>query len=234
MFDDAAIYDLLHPPLARIAREGAHLCAWAAGGRRVLELACGTGAVAAHFAAAGHEVTATDLSPAMVTAAQANCDTTARVEAGDMMRPPAGPWDRVLILGNSLNLLPDEAAVVVTLQAIRAGLAPGGRLLVQILNPRASGRQAPQVSSRTTTSEGVALLAVKSLVPSGKGRLLTISWHAGSACGSSVTWLLDLDRTAIERCLHAASWTIWTCHGDLAGSGFDPLVSPDLVIDAAR
>jgi SAM-dependent methyltransferase len=230
VFDHAAVYDLLHPPGPRIARDGPAVLAWAAGGHEVLELACGTGAMARYLALAGHNVTASDLAPAMVAMARRRCADTVRVLEGDLAVPPAGPWDRILILGNSLNLLADHAAVTSALAAIRRVLAPGGQLLLQILNPRASGSAAPRLVTASGIIDGRQVVAAKSLVPQADGRLLTLSWGAAGSTASESAWLLDLDHASLGACLLSAGWASWTGHGGLDRRPFDAESSPELVI----
>jgi SAM-dependent methyltransferase len=232
VFDHAAAYDLLHPPEARWAREGAHLCAWAGDAIRVLELACGTGAVAAGLARPGRTVVATDLSPAMIARARA-AHQGVEFAVGDLRRPPAGPFGRMLVLGNSLNLLPDRAAVAEALAALRAVAAPGGRLLLQLANPDGPRYREPRLVQRSADHDGRPLVAVKSLVPAAGGRLLTLSWHDGRDGGADSAWLLDLRPAELEQALRAAGWSAWSLHGGLDFARFDPAASDDLVVDAA-
>ena len=232
MFDHAAVYDLLHPPGPRILRDGPAVLAWAAGGPQVLELACGTGAMAAYLASAGHAVTASDLAPAMVAKAQQRCGDLVRVLEGDLALPPAGPWDRVLILGNSLNLLADHAAVGEALRAIHRVMAPGGQLLVQILNPLAPGPASPRLVTASGFIDGRQVVAAKSLVPHAGGRLLTLSWGSPGDTASESAWLLDLDEPAFSGCLRTAGWASWTSHGGLDRRPFAAATDPELVIVA--
>lgn len=233
-FVQAEAYDLLHPPAARLARDGAHLAAWTAGAGAVLELACGTGAVAAFLAArpGGGRVAASDLSPAMIAHARArHGDAPVAWSVGDMRAPPAGPADAVLVLGNSLNLLPDRAAVRDALAAIRAAGRPGCRLLLQVINPAAPRYREPVLVRRQASVGG--LVAVKSLVPAGDGHLLTLSWRAGAACGAEAMPLLDLGPGDIKQALAAAGWCSWSYHGGLDLAAYDPDASADLVVQAA-
>ncbi len=166
MFDAVACaYDLLAADPERLRREGPFLERWVGSAGSILDLACGTGVHAAFLAGGGHRrVTAVDLSPAMITRAR-----TMRPHpgvtwlVGDMREPPRGPFDRAMILGNSLNLLPDHAAVATTLRAIRQILLPGGRLLVQVVNPEHPRHRQPRQIVRRGAGAGAEVTIIKDL-----------------------------------------------------------------------
>ena len=107
----AEYYEVLSDSEARLRREGPFLaeCLERAPGRRVLDVACGTGLHAEFFANLGAEVAALDLSAEMIAHARERRPHPAiHYAAGDMREPPTGPWDLAVCLGNSLSLL--EAA----------------------------------------------------------------------------------------------------------------------------
>lgn len=93
----------------------------------VLELGCGSGALTRHLRAAGHRVSATDASPAMVELAG---DARVLVLPDD----PLPPADAVVSVGHVLNYLADEAAIDRALAAIAGALRPGGVLAVDLLD----------------------------------------------------------------------------------------------------
>jgi SAM-dependent methyltransferase len=95
-------------------------------GRRVLDVACGTGKSFLPLLARGYEVTGCDLSPAMLERAAAKAPA-ARLLVADMRElPPLGEFDLVTCLDDSINYLgrPDELAA--TLRGVRRCLAPRG------------------------------------------------------------------------------------------------------------
>jgi SAM-dependent methyltransferase len=94
----------------------------------VLELGCGSGALTHHLRAAGHQVVATDASPAMVELAGAG----ARVLV--LPDDPLPSADAVVSVGHVLNYLPDEAAIDRALAAIAAALRPGGVVALDLLD----------------------------------------------------------------------------------------------------
>ena len=102
------------------------------GGRRVLDMGCGTGVLAIAAARAGaDQVTAVDIAPAALAATTANAarnDVGHRVEIAGRLIAAASGYD--VIVANIL------APVLVELAPqLSAALAPGGRLLLSGLSP---------------------------------------------------------------------------------------------------
>ena len=99
-------------------------------GRRLLDVACGTGKSFMPFLARGYAVTACDISPAMAALAERKAAGRARVEIHDMRTlPRLGEFDLVCCLDDAVNHLMDEADLVAALRAMRATLAGGGVLV---------------------------------------------------------------------------------------------------------
>src|SRR5688572_6001885 len=112
-------------------------------GSRLLDVACGTGKSFLPFLDRGYQVTACDVSPAMVGIAAAKAGGRARCEVADMRELPVlGAFDLVTCLGDALNHLPDLGAVEQALTGMAANLAPGG-LAVLDLNTLAAYREVP-------------------------------------------------------------------------------------------
>jgi SAM-dependent methyltransferase len=102
-------------------------------GRRVLDVACGTGKSFLPLLERGYEVTACDISEAMLRVARAKVGARARLVRLDMRTLPAlGRFDLVTCLDDSLNYLPDEPALAQALAGMRANLAPGGVLIFDV------------------------------------------------------------------------------------------------------
>jgi SAM-dependent methyltransferase len=105
-------------------------------GRRVLDVACGTGALARLLAADGAEVFGIDVSPAAVHTADHETKEAGVVNApqfavGDLLSPatlPAGPFDVV----TCVLALHESADPLRALRAIAKLLHPRGRLVVAI------------------------------------------------------------------------------------------------------
>jgi SAM-dependent methyltransferase len=127
-------YDRWLAALERLAREHGLR------GRRVLDVACGTGHSFLGLLERGYDVTACDLSPAMVARAAAKAGGAARLEVADMRAlPRLGRFDLITCLGDAVNHLVDPGDVAAAFAAMRRNLAPGG-LLVFDLNTLAAYR----------------------------------------------------------------------------------------------
>jgi ubiquinone/menaquinone biosynthesis C-methylase UbiE len=99
-------------------------------GMRILDIGCGTGEDAAHFAARGVTVYATDASPAMVQVAQARGGFTAAVCSAEELAKIGGTFDGAISNFGALNCVEDLPGVAGSL----AGLVrPGGRVAICLL-----------------------------------------------------------------------------------------------------
>jgi SAM-dependent methyltransferase len=96
-------------------------------GRRVLDVACGTGNSFMPMLARGYEVVGCDLSPSMVARARVKAAGRAEVVAADMRSLPwHGRFDLVTCVDDSMNYLLSAADLVAALHSMRRALAPGG------------------------------------------------------------------------------------------------------------
>ncbi|MFN8215782.1 MAG: class I SAM-dependent methyltransferase [Solirubrobacterales bacterium] len=109
-------------------------------GKRLLDVACGTGKSFIPLLERGWEVTACDISPAMIEVARAKVGGRATLAVADMRALPRfGEFDLVWCLDDALNYLLDPGDLVRALTGMRANLAPRG-LLVFDLNAIGSYR----------------------------------------------------------------------------------------------
>jgi SAM-dependent methyltransferase len=99
-------------------------------GKRLLDVACGTGKSFLPFLERGYEVTACDISPAMAAIAERKAAGRAHVAVHDMRSlPRLGEFDLVCCLDDAVNHLLHQAELRTALTAMRANLAPGGVLV---------------------------------------------------------------------------------------------------------
>jgi SAM-dependent methyltransferase len=98
-------------------------------GRRLLDVGCGTGKSFLPLLRRGYDVTACDISPAMVERARAKVGPgeAARIVVADMRALPwRGAFDLVTCLDDALNYLLTEADLQAALRSMSAALRPGG------------------------------------------------------------------------------------------------------------
>jgi SAM-dependent methyltransferase len=112
-------------------------------GDPILEIGCGTGRVALPLARAGHRVTGTDRSEAMLDRARAAAEREGladrlRLLAGDMAEAsaaPGGPFGLAIVALNGLLHLETASAQRAALCSLRDALDPRGQLVIDVLNP---------------------------------------------------------------------------------------------------
>ena len=102
-------------------------------GRRLLDVACGTGKSFEPLLRRGYAVTACDGSPAMAARARARAGGTARVLVADMRALPVlGEFDLVTCLDDAVNHLATPSDLLAALRGMRANLAPDGLLAFDV------------------------------------------------------------------------------------------------------
>jgi SAM-dependent methyltransferase len=99
-------------------------------GRRLLDVACGTGKSFLPMLERGWEVTACDISPSMLELARAKTGNAVPFSIADMRELPVfGEFDLVWALDDAVNYLLSPEEMVEALSGMRANLAPGGLLI---------------------------------------------------------------------------------------------------------
>lgn len=114
-------YDEWTADLERLARDAGLR------GRRLLDVACGTGKSFLPFLCRGYEVTACDVSPAMLALARDKAGSRVRIEERDMRAlPRLGAFDLVTCLDDAVNYLHEPAEVAALMAGIARNLDAGG------------------------------------------------------------------------------------------------------------
>ncbi len=96
----------------------------------ILELACGTGAMACILDERGYRMTGMDRSDSMIAIAEQKAREgrrTIHFQVGDMVHAPiAGSYDAVLCLYDSINYVKEETDILAMMDRLRTLINPGG------------------------------------------------------------------------------------------------------------
>lgn len=101
-------------------------------GGLVLELGCGAGALTRHLLAAGHQVRATDASPALLARARNILGPAAELAQLRLPDDPLPAADAIVAVGHVLSYLASAAEIDRALAAMAGALRPGGVLAVDL------------------------------------------------------------------------------------------------------
>jgi SAM-dependent methyltransferase len=102
-------------------------------GRRLLDVACGTGKSFEQMLPRGWQVTACDISAAMVELARGRANESVELAVADMLELPRfGEFDLVWALDDAINYLLSAAELERALAGMRANLAASGLLLFDV------------------------------------------------------------------------------------------------------
>lgn len=106
-------------------------------GARVLDLCCGMGRHSLALAEAGYEVTGVDLSEALLreARAQAGAEAVTWIRSDMRQLPLEGGFEAVVNLFTSFGYFEEDEEQVKVLREIRRMLVPGGKFIVDFLNP---------------------------------------------------------------------------------------------------
>jgi len=102
-------------------------------GTRLLDVGCGTGKSFMYVLKQGWEVTACDISPAMLARAREKAGGGAHLHVADMRELPRfGEFDAVWCLDDAVNYLLGEEELSMALAGMRENLAPSGLLAFDV------------------------------------------------------------------------------------------------------
>ena len=102
-------------------------------GRRMLDVACGTGKSFLPLVRRGYDVTACDISPEMLSQARAKATRDTELIVADMRAlPQLGAFDFVTCIDEPINYLLETAEVERTFASVAANLRPGGLFMFDL------------------------------------------------------------------------------------------------------
>jgi SAM-dependent methyltransferase len=213
-----------------------------AGAARVLEIGAATGNLAIPLAAHIREIVGIELSAAMVAIAEAKAaaaGSTARFLALDMRELggafAAAAFDGIVSVGNTIVHLRDEAEIAAVIGDASRLLAPGGRLLLQVINYQRilDGR----IAELAPIDNAAIRFERRYAFARGDGRIdfdtvLTVK-ASGERLANSVP-LFPIEPEALRRILAGAGFTVAAEHGSFRGDAFAPASAVQFVVVARK
>lgn len=202
---------------------------------RVLDLCCGSGRHTFALHEAGLDVTGIDLSPELLShalASEVTAPIRARLLRADVRSLPfrAGVFDSAVNLFSSFGYFGEDGDRRVLLEFARV-LAPGGQLVIDLMNP--ARVRANLVPYSRSERDGVVLVEQRSLVAD--GRLVVKDVELCNASGR-VRWREEVrlyEPDEMRRWLDAAGLACHASYGDFDGSSLLP-DSPRQILFATR
>jgi len=224
----------------------------AAGARRVLDVACGTGRHALALAQRGYQVVGVDLSAAMIERARENAAALGNAggrasfvvaglgelsSVGDAL---GGEADALVCLGSSLPHVLTEADLLAALADWHAVLRPGGLVLVQNRNMDAvidrRDRWMPVQQRDAGDREWLFLRFYDFGEDYLTFNVVTLVRSAGEPWRqrTDATRLMPWRREQLVAAFTQVGFGEISCYGDMAGGVYDELSSGNLVLTARR
>ena len=214
----------------------------------LLDLGCGTGEHAIHFARAGIEVVGVDRSKAQLEQArQKAADLPVRFVEADISHLENALDRRFgssFCLGNTLVHVLEAQDLERTCRGVHAALYADGSWTTQILNyERIVSRKDRHLPLQFRADEAGEVVFLRLLRPLPGGRMqffpTVLRLHPDAevpveVVTSHATTLRAWQRQDLEPVLHRSGFDRIEWYGDLRGGPFDPQTSTDLVFVATR
>lgn len=209
--------------------------------KRILDIACGTGAYSVRLAQAGHEVWGVDADPEMIRLASlkaaglkaAGNYVPARFFVGDMLEldksigRAESKFNIIFCIGNSIVHLGSKDAIRAAMIKMKEQLAPGGSIVLQIINfDRVLEKGV--TSLPTLTNEEIGLVFQRNYTRDENTRLiyfdtvLSVNEEAGPVRLSNRVQLFPLTSSMLRDILTDAGFDSFALYGDFARSSYIP------------
>lgn len=190
------------------------------GGRRILDIGCGTGAFACLLAGRGLEVTGVDPALASLRIARAKpfADRVTWIHGTATDVTPIGA-DIAVMTGNVAQVFVDDEAFLATLHAAHNALRPGGFLAFEIRDPaaRAWARWTPTATRHRRAVPGIGTVEAWTEVTSVSLPLVsfrhTYRFESDGAVLTSDSTLRFRERGEVEAALRATGFTLREVRG---------------------
>ena len=238
------VYDLLVDWPRRLAREEPFYrrLFQAAGIKRLVDVACGTGHHAAMFHRWQLDVQGADISPEMIDRARQLHGTSATlqwtVRGFEEPIETGSPFDAALCVGNSLALAATQEAVRQTIRHMLAAVRPGGLVVVHVLNlwSMPDGPCHWQKCFRMEGQRG-ELLVVKGVHRSGATGyvdLIVMTDDRPPRLESQSAPLLGLAAVDLQAAAHSNGAAVVEFYGGYEGQPYERETSVDMIMVAWR
>lgn len=207
-------------------------------GAQVLDLCCGMGRHSMALHEAGYEVTGIDLSGVLLKEARSNDPegTVTWVQSDMRSLPLEGGFDAVVNLFTSFGYFEQDEEHIKVLQEISRMLKPGGRFIIDFLNPQYTIAHLVPHSERV--DEGQLIVENRVIEDGYVKKQITIKDHQISG---SLDDSIQQPRNYLERIkmysidqltemLHAAGLRLDKVHGDYDEEEYDEAYSPRMIM----
>ena len=229
--------------LANARRWAAEVVARLAPASVMVDVATGTGLYAIAFAGLGFAVTGADIAAEMLVLARKNADAAGvkvawlQTDMQNLAGRLAKPAGLLVCLGNSLPHLTQPAELAAALGEFCAALAPGGVVVVQVLNYDKILRAGERMVSADRQGDTEFVRFYDFLPESGLVRfnVLRLHWQGNATAHDwqSVT-LRAYTKAELEQALVTAGFTGLAAYSGLSFKPFDPATSDTLTLVARR
>ncbi len=208
--------------------------------KRVLDVGCGTGHHARLFAEMAPLVVGIDPSTAMLERAQSLTDgDNPRFIEGAFSDIPTlpGTFDVITVLGNTLAHAHNARGLTRALKAMRLGLAPGGRVVIQVINYDsllvARSRWLPVVSRQANGKDYLFLREHRIAGRHAEFTIISVTkdeqgFHQQVERNAHVPLTSELLQAALD----AAGFRKAQFFGDYHGAEYDPASSGTMIVVA--
>lgn len=231
----AAVYDALNPAGADTAF---YLDMAGSEPKVILDMGCGTGALAVELARRGHRVTGADPAAGMMAVARSRAggDEVDWVESDAASLDVPARFDRIFMTGHVFQVFLADEAIVAVLRNLRRHLASNGRLVFETRNPAARDWEGwtPAETGSAVEVAGIGRVEVHYDVTAVHGQLVRYETHFDFGGGDKVvapSVLRFVERDQLAALLAEAGFARVEWYGDWDRS---PVLrtSPELIVVA--